>query len=34
MPSQSPHEKQAVSFELNEPPVPKLDTGHNATVKP
>jgi hypothetical protein len=34
MPSQSPHEKWVVSFELNEPPMPKLDTVHNATVKP
>jgi hypothetical protein len=34
IPSQSPHEKQAISFELSEPPVPKLDSGHNATMKP
>jgi hypothetical protein len=34
MPSQSPHEKQAVIFEWSEPPVSNLDIAHNAIMKP
>jgi hypothetical protein len=34
IPSQFPHEKQVVGCEWSEPPVPNLDTGHNANVKP
>jgi hypothetical protein len=34
MPSQFPHEKQVVGCEWSETPVPDLDSGHNANMKP
>jgi hypothetical protein len=34
MPSQFPHEKQAIDCEWSEPPVHNLDNGHNANMKP